>query len=554
MIAKFAIRLTIAAPAIFVLAIQLACLSAGLSGQTVTPDKIPPLPSNVPSSPVVVEPEIQYLWKPNQSSEYNFRLVAGEGANKQTFTGNARYTPSNSRVKANTEEKSQGSGTGFIVHPQGIIVTCEHVVRGAGKITVRVAETDHEATVIALDRQHDLALLRIDATDLPALAVGDSNLVQLAQEIRVIGFPLSQLLGESIKVTRGEISGIDHAKVDSAFQIDVTVNAGNSGGPMLDQSGRVVGVASQLLTGEGIASVGFAVESKYVTELLLKANIPFANNVGSKAQEATQLVASAAKSVCFIKVQAGTDGGIGYDRPQFLKFEGRLDQARISQSVLYGGDEAESVVVDRAGQILAAESELALPFMLGKVCEIGLEHLPNLPKGSVSDRRIVFFQRTVHKDPLDSLFRLSPRLRPSLRGNPEVEILQGIEEVTGKLGERTGTNIPFTKTYSLEFADPKSKKISMKVKGSGAGVFDVAQGKMLSMEFNANLTTSVGSETNELPLKLTYSKLSDAEVQAKDEQVQKIIKKLEAERIERDKMRIKPDPNSTKLDKFDPDK
>ena len=151
------------------------------------------------------------------------------------------------------------TGTGFVVNPNGYLLTCNHVVAGAGRVEVALGGSAYVATVVAADPAHDLAVVAVQATGLPTLPLADSSRVEVGTDVRVIGFPLEHELGAGVKVTRGVVSGIAPRGGVNVFQTDAAVNPGNSGGPVVNEAGEVVGVASAKLFGELVTAVGFVV-------------------------------------------------------------------------------------------------------------------------------------------------------------------------------------------------------------------------------------------------------------------------------------------------------
>ena len=102
------------------------------------------------------------------------------------------------------------------------------VVRGSVKVVVHLGDKDYPATVTAYDPVgKDLALLHVDASNLPVVPLADSDKVELGEDIRALGFPLSDVLGESIKITRGSVCGIVKRDDSNLFQVDATINPGN---------------------------------------------------------------------------------------------------------------------------------------------------------------------------------------------------------------------------------------------------------------------------------------------------------------------------------------
>ncbi|WP_261527149.1 trypsin-like peptidase domain-containing protein [Burkholderia multivorans] len=154
-----------------------------------------------------------------------------------------------------------GSGSGFIVSPDGAILTSAHVIGDATDATVRLANgREFRATVVAVDPQSDVAVLRIDGTRLPYVPIADATRVRAGEPVMTIGAPD----GAGNTVTAGIVSATPRRLPDgSAFpflQTDIAVNPDNSGGPVFDRAGNVVGIAMQVYTGaDRYASLTFAI-------------------------------------------------------------------------------------------------------------------------------------------------------------------------------------------------------------------------------------------------------------------------------------------------------
>lgn len=157
----------------------------------------------------------------------------------------------------------KASGSGVIISPDGFIVTNNHVVDGASEITVTLTDRkNYKAEVIGTDPNTDLALIKIDAKDLPAIPVGNSDDVRLGQWVLAIGYPLNL----DVTVTQGIISaksrsiGINRqgsAPVEAFLQTDAAVNPGSSGGALVNTNGELVGINSAIASPTG-AYAGYA--------------------------------------------------------------------------------------------------------------------------------------------------------------------------------------------------------------------------------------------------------------------------------------------------------
>ncbi|MDN7652927.1 trypsin-like peptidase domain-containing protein [Burkholderia multivorans] len=154
-----------------------------------------------------------------------------------------------------------GSGSGFIVSPDGAILTSAHVIGDATDATVRLANgREFRATVVAVDPQSDVAVLRIDGARLPYVPIAEATRVRAGEPVMTIGAPD----GAGNTVTAGIVSATPRRLADgSAFpflQTDIAVNPDNSGGPVFDRAGNVVGIAMQVYTGaDRYASLTFAI-------------------------------------------------------------------------------------------------------------------------------------------------------------------------------------------------------------------------------------------------------------------------------------------------------
>ncbi|MDO8541742.1 MAG: tetratricopeptide repeat-containing serine protease family protein, partial [Opitutaceae bacterium] len=142
-----------------------------------------------------------------------------------------------------TDEDPNSTGSGAIVSSSGYVLTAAHVVAGAAKIKVVTVQGSRIATIARLDESNDLAILKIDGGAYTALPVSPSRRIRLGQSVATIGFPNIGIQGFSPKLTRGEISSINGFGDDPrGWQISVPVQPGNSGGPLLDEHGNLIGV------------------------------------------------------------------------------------------------------------------------------------------------------------------------------------------------------------------------------------------------------------------------------------------------------------------------
>jgi serine protease Do len=155
-----------------------------------------------------------------------------------------------------------GMGSGFILSADGYILTNAHVVAGFDDVSVRLADVKREfkAKVVGIDKRTDVALIKVDAKDLPTAPLGDSSKVEPGQWVAAIGSPF----GFANTITAGIVSATRRALPDESFvpfiQTDVAVNPGNSGGPLINLNGEVVGINSMIYSRTGgYMGVSFAI-------------------------------------------------------------------------------------------------------------------------------------------------------------------------------------------------------------------------------------------------------------------------------------------------------
>jgi putative serine protease PepD len=170
---------------------------------------------------------------------------------------------------------TSAEGTGFVYDTSGDIVTNEHVVDGSSSVTVKLPSGKQvKATVVGSDTSTDIAVLHIDvpSSELTPLSLGDSSKVSVGDGVVAIGNPfgLDDTVTSGIVSAVGrEISAPDQTPIEGAIQTDAAINHGNSGGPLFDLDGKVIGITSQIQSESGdSAGVGFAIPSNLVKSIV----------------------------------------------------------------------------------------------------------------------------------------------------------------------------------------------------------------------------------------------------------------------------------------------
>jgi serine protease Do len=174
----------------------------------------------------------------------------------------------------NRQYTQEGAGSGWIIDSNGIIVTNNHVVQGAKTITVTLDNGDSysaDVNSVATDTLNDLAIIKIDARNLPALNIGDSSSLRVGDWVIAIG----NSLGMGIRATVGIVSQLDVSlQVDqdqtlyNLIDTSAAINPGNSGGPLVNLAGDVVGITSAKIVSTGTEATGFAISSTTATPII----------------------------------------------------------------------------------------------------------------------------------------------------------------------------------------------------------------------------------------------------------------------------------------------
>jgi serine protease Do len=192
------------------------------------------------------------------------------------------------------EEVQRGVGSGFIISDDGYVLTNAHVVEGADEVNVTLTDRrEFKAKVLGADRRSDVALLKVDARNLPSLRMGDSSKIRVGEWVIAIGSPFNL----ENTVTAGIISAKARDTGDylPLIQSDVAVNPGNSGGPLINMRGEVIGINSQIATLSGAYNgISFAVpidEVMRVTDQLKKTGHVTRGRLGVQISEVTRDVA-----------------------------------------------------------------------------------------------------------------------------------------------------------------------------------------------------------------------------------------------------------------------
>jgi Do/DeqQ family serine protease len=216
------------------------------------------------------------------------------------------------------DQRRMGLGSGVIVTQDGYILTNHHVVDGAEQIKIDLNDgRTLEAKLVGSDAPSDLAVLKVDASSLPVLGLGDSNRVRVGDVVLAIGNPLGigQTVTMGIISAKGRQTGLSNGGFEDFLQTDAPINQGNSGGALVSTNSELVGINSQILSPSGGSiGIGFAVPSSMardVMDQLIRAGKVRRGQLGIVVQKITSEVAAQlklndTKGVLVAQVQPGS--------------------------------------------------------------------------------------------------------------------------------------------------------------------------------------------------------------------------------------------------------
>ena len=182
-------------------------------------------------------------------------------------------------------QEVEGIGSGFIINEEGYILTNYHVIQGAQEISVTLSnDVTTTAQVINYDENQDVAMIKItdESVEIPAtVELGDSDALQPGEEVIAIGTPLSTELSST--VTKGIISAtsrsvaVESGVTMNLLQTDAAINAGNSGGPLVNTKGEVVGINTSKISGEAVEGIGFSIPINDIKDKIESLSKPILN-------------------------------------------------------------------------------------------------------------------------------------------------------------------------------------------------------------------------------------------------------------------------------------
>jgi serine protease Do len=308
---------------------------------------------------ITVTTKVSASWQGDEGDESGDNGNNGNNGNEDPFGPNSPFAPffHGFGFQGPRPQPMHGEGSGFIIRSDGLIMTNAHVVKGASEVTVRLTDRrEYTAKVIGVDTRSDIALVKINAKNLPTVRLGDSRQLKVGEWVLAIGAPF----GFENSATAGIVSAKDrtlNGDYTPFIQTDVPINPGNSGGPLFNMRGEVVGINSQIFSRSGgYMGVSFSIP------------IDVAMKVGDQL-ETTGHVTRGKLGVVIQNVTQGLADSFGLPQP-----EGALvSTVEKGGPAERAGIEAGDVILKLNGEPINSTTELS-----EKVAELGPGATANL--------------------------------------------------------------------------------------------------------------------------------------------------------------------------------
>ena len=305
------------------------------------------------------------------------------------------------------EDRPRGVGSGFILSTDGLVMTNAHVVEGANEVIVTLTDNrEFKAKIIGADKRSDVAIVKIEATGLPAVKIGDISRLKVGEWVMAIGSPF----GLENTVTAGIVSAKQRDTGDYLpfIQTDVAINPGNSGGPLINMRGEVVGINSQIYSRSGgFQGISFAIPIDEATRVSEQLRINGKVTRGRIGVQIDQITKEVAESIGLGKAQGALVRGVESGAP--------ADKAGI---------EAGDIITKFDGKVIDKASDL--PRMVGNVKPGTKAVVTVFRRGSTRDMSVTIAEVEADK-PLRKVSK--PESKPPVAG-PAQALGLAISEIT----------------------------------------------------------------------------------------------------------------------------
>ena len=423
----------------------------------------------------------------------------------------------------NEWNKAEASGTGFVVAANGYVATCAHVIARASKIEVVLNQKPYQAKVVAQDPRTDLAVLKIDAQDLAVCPLGNSDTVELAETIRVFGYPLSTVLGTDLKAVTGSISGlIADPEGGRRIQTDASINPGNSGGPLINDFGQVIGIASSKLNERTASSVGLAVPVSELQKMLAQLEISEIKTSATERLSGPEIARQIKAGVAFIRTE-GFQGKVFDVNVRLNEQNMRPGSPAFALRMLGGAPRHDGEMkINEFGEVVEESGEAGmLPFGLGPLNQFCLVPMDYLGRSEWStERQMVLQLQEGPTDLLSAIFEQHRQNAPAFgpfaqRREQKPPVLVTADETVNykRLDQQQDSILKIQRTYRLVTLD-KEDAPTLEVKGVSEIEFDKTIGVPVSGQYTGEVINIRGDRRDVTPVSVEFKHFSDQDIAA----------------------------------------
>jgi hypothetical protein len=445
-----------------------------------------------------------YNW--SQPLAYDVRFELTEGS-EQNIIGLQFYQEGRSGKKRLSSLQPDGSGTAFAITADGYWITCAHVVGLLDEVELQTHQNKKlSARVIARDEILDLALLKVDEPTPQFLPLGNSEAVEIGEDVRAFGYPMSDELGETLKATRGTIAGKISRHGQKYLQLDISLNPGNSGGPLVTEFGSLLGVNNALMKVQDGNKIGLSIPAKVVHSFLKRYQVKPAVVETGKNLRGPELVKLVGPSVAMVKALTG-DRTINLSSLD-IRMRTQMNTKRSRSS----STRSDYASVNDRGTFFPSEND-----MMPMVTHVFDEFPAAFEKEWVQQQVRIFVNREgdmpnrgfpLPPDPFGGMHRFPGGnpfpFRPGQPGFPPIPRLPFGPRVPERISV---TAIGFKYDYALENVDGDivnlTKKITVEpvegddfqLTGSGKIAFNRKLGKLVSTNLTGTIKIKASNET-----------------------------------------------------------
>jgi S1-C subfamily serine protease len=518
------------------------------------------------------EPGLKYRWEPGRDYHFRFSIDAKMDDAVDSTSGTCVYRVAETKANA-IKETVTATGTAFVVSSNGVIATAAHVVENATSIKVQLGEQSYVAKVLKSNSENDLAILKIDATGLKPLILADSDQAKLGESVWALGYPLSDVLGRNLKVTAGMLSGLNKDKENRILQIDAALNPGNSGGPVFNAYGDVIGVVSQRVDASRTENIGLTRPANALRTMLRDAKINVANAERREKIDAPKLVEQASPSVGLVDVEVDPMRGattLSYRATIHSNQRSNRSMRGLPSSALFSlrahtpttKSASGTITLNEFGSIIditKSNGEDQLPFVLGQVPTLAILSLDS--NGEPSWQRTVETSLAVRAEEAESdPFRRMLPTAPSFRNSPKQDASKSKVYVANetekyRIVRKNDENTIIEKQYELKTTDSPTTPF-MTLSGQGEIVFNEREGFPRSADLRlqfANRPTS--NLTLSVPLEVKFQYVPSEVIEEEQKKAAKMVAaaQLEHSRKSAEQLEsLQPPKHFKRIQKFGP--